>query len=137
MELLEEMVSVGEMPALASVGYAPVLNHRDSERLNRAIQFINKHLSGALQLSDVANEAGMSTQAGARIGGRGIMFIAKIRRARKRKPAGRVAGGLKRHSAGWARATGSVLRSRPGTSTAQTNISAEITTTTPEPSRTQ
>ena len=70
-------VSVGEMPALASVGYAPVLNHRDSERLNRAIQFINKHLSGALQLSDVANEAGMSTQAFSRFFHKfmGISFI--------------------------------------------------------------
>lgn len=77
MELLEEMVSVGEMPALACVGYAPVLNHRDSERLNRAIQFINKHLSGALQLSDVANEAGMSTQAFSRFFHKfmGISFI--------------------------------------------------------------
>ena len=77
MELLEEMVSVGEMPTLASVGYAPVLNHRDSERLNRAIQFMNKHLSGALQLSDVANEAGMSTQAFSRFFHKfmGISFI--------------------------------------------------------------
>jgi len=77
MELLEEMVSVGEMPALASVGYAPVLNHRDSERLNRAIQFMNKHLSGPLQLSDVASEAGMSTQAFSRFFHKfmGISFI--------------------------------------------------------------
>jgi len=77
MELLEEMVSVGEMPTLASVGYAPVLNHRDSERLNRAIQFMNKHLSGVLQLSDVASEAGMSTQAFSRFFHKfmGISFI--------------------------------------------------------------
>jgi len=77
MALLEEMAPVTELTTLASVGYAPVLNHRDSERLNRAIQFMNKHLSGALQLSDVAKEAGMSTQAFSRFFHKfmGISFI--------------------------------------------------------------
>ena len=77
LELLEEMLPATEMTTLASVGYAPVLNHRDSERLNRAIQFMNKHLSETLQLSDVANEAGMSTQAFSRFFHKfmGISFI--------------------------------------------------------------
>ena len=77
LELLEEMLPAAEMTILASVGYAPVLNHRDSERLNRAIQFMNRHLSETLQLSDVANEAGMSTQAFSRFFHKfmGISFI--------------------------------------------------------------
>lgn len=64
MELIEEMVAASERAAiLASVGYAPVLTHRDSERLNRAIQYMNKRLAEPLQLGDVADAAGMSMQA--------------------------------------------------------------------------
>ena len=62
MALLEEMESA-EASSLASVGYAAVLTHRDSERLNRAIQYIHKHLSEPLQLGEVAQEAGLSMQA--------------------------------------------------------------------------
>jgi AraC-like DNA-binding protein len=63
MQLLEEMAPSRSATPLASLGYAPVLTHRDSERLNRAIQYMNSHLTGALQLNDVAREAGMSPQA--------------------------------------------------------------------------
>ena len=63
MELLEEMVASPDTLPLASVGYAAVLTHRDSERLNRAIQYIHKHLAEPLQLGEVAREAGLSMQA--------------------------------------------------------------------------
>ena len=62
MELLESMDAADVTP-MASVGYAAVLTHRDSERLNRAIQYIHKHLAEPLQLSEVAREAGLSMQA--------------------------------------------------------------------------
>ena len=48
---------------LASVGYAPVVTHRDSERLNVAIKYMNSHLTGALTLTDVAHAVGLSPQA--------------------------------------------------------------------------
>ncbi len=63
MELLEEMAPSRTATPLASVGYAPVVTHRDSERLNRAIQYMNSHLTGPLQLADVARAAGLSPQA--------------------------------------------------------------------------
>jgi AraC-like DNA-binding protein len=67
MELLGEMAPATSpshnATPLASLGYAPVVTHRDSERLNRAIQYMNSHLTKPLQLADVANEAGMSPQA--------------------------------------------------------------------------
>jgi len=63
MELLGEMAPSRGAQPLASLGYAPVLTHRDSERLNRAIQYMNSHLTGSLLLTDVAHEAGLSPQA--------------------------------------------------------------------------
>ena len=63
MELIEVMAPAHNATPLASVGYAPVVSHRDSERLNCAIQYMNSHLTGALQLTDVAREAGLSAQA--------------------------------------------------------------------------
>ena len=63
MELLEEMAPSRGAQPMASVGYAPVLTHRDSERLNRAIQYMNAHLTGSLLLTDVAREAGLSSHA--------------------------------------------------------------------------
>jgi AraC-like DNA-binding protein len=63
MDLLAEMASLRDSSALASVGYAPVVTHRDSERLNGAIQYMNSHLTSPLQLTDVARAAGLSPQA--------------------------------------------------------------------------
>lgn len=63
MDLLEEMTRTHGAAPLTSVGYAPVVNHRDSERLNRAIRHINSHLAGELPLPEVAREAGLSPQA--------------------------------------------------------------------------
>lgn len=77
MGLLEDLTSAGDVQALASVGYAPVSTHRDSERLNRAIQFVNAHLTTELTLNDVADRAGMSPQAFSRFFHKfvGIPFI--------------------------------------------------------------
>lgn len=77
MQLLEEMAPLRDTHLFASVGYAPVITHRDSERLNRAIQFINNHLTEALKLADAANETGMSPQAFSRFFHRfmGIPFV--------------------------------------------------------------
>jgi AraC-like DNA-binding protein len=61
--LLDEMAHFRGASPLASVGYAPVVTHRDSERLNRAIRFMNSHLTSPLQLTDIAREAGLSPQA--------------------------------------------------------------------------
>jgi AraC-like DNA-binding protein len=63
MALLEEMARSANPAPLASSGYAPVITHRDSERLNRAIRFMNARLTSPLLLADVAREAGMSPQA--------------------------------------------------------------------------
>ena len=63
MQLLEGMASSRNAVPFASLGYAPVITHRDSERLNRAIQYMNSQLTNPLQLADVADEAGMSPQA--------------------------------------------------------------------------
>jgi AraC-like DNA-binding protein len=63
MQLLEEMAPARDAAPLTSVGYAPVVTHRDSERLNRAIRYMNSHLTSPLQLTDVAGEAGLSPQA--------------------------------------------------------------------------
>ena len=63
MELLEAMAPSRNARPLTSLGYAPVLTHRDSERLNRAIQYMNGHLTESLQLAEVAREAGLSPQA--------------------------------------------------------------------------
>lgn len=63
MDLLAEMALAPNTSTLASVGYAPVLTHRDSERLNGAIQYMNSHLTSTLQLTDVAHAAGLSPQA--------------------------------------------------------------------------
>lgn len=62
-DLMEEMAPSVHTSPLASVGYAPVVTHRDSERLNCAIQYMNSHLTSPLQLTDVAREAGLSAQA--------------------------------------------------------------------------
>ena len=77
MELLEEMSLSRHAMPLTSVGYAPVVTHRDSERLNRAIQYMNKHLTDPLQLTDVAREAGLSPQAFSRFFHKfmGIAFV--------------------------------------------------------------
>lgn len=77
LQLLEEMAPTREVTPLASAGYAPVLTHRDSERLNRAIQHMNNHLTTPLQLSDVAREAGLSPQAFSRFFHRfmGVTFV--------------------------------------------------------------
>ena len=77
LQLLEEMAPTREVTPLASAGYAPVLTHRDSERLNRAIQHMNNHLTAPLQLSDVAREAGLSPQAFSRFFHRfmGVTFV--------------------------------------------------------------
>jgi len=77
MELLEEMTQSTETSILASVGYAPVVTHRDSERLNRAIRYMNAHLSGVLELNEVAAEAGLSPQAFSRFFRKfmGVTFI--------------------------------------------------------------
>ena len=63
MELLEKMAPSRNATPLASVGYAPVVTHRDSERLNRAIQHMNSHLTEPMLLTDVASKAGLSPQA--------------------------------------------------------------------------
>lgn len=63
MDLLADMASLRATTPLASVGYAPVVTHRDSERLNSAIQYMNSHLTSPLQLTDVASAAGLSPQA--------------------------------------------------------------------------
>ena len=63
MDLLAEMAATREATPLASVGYAPVVTHRDSERLNCAIQYMNSHLTSPLQLTEVARQAGLSPQA--------------------------------------------------------------------------
>lgn len=63
MALLDEMSVSCDVNPLTSVGYAPVATHRDSERLDRAIQYMNNGLTGRLQLAEVAREAGMSAQA--------------------------------------------------------------------------
>ena len=48
---------------MASLGYAAKVTHRDSERLNRAMQYISAHLTDALTLDAVAAQAGLSAQA--------------------------------------------------------------------------
>lgn len=65
LELLEDMAQCADadVTAMTSVGYAPVATHRDSERLNRAIQYMNNGLGSPLTLADVAKTAGMSPQA--------------------------------------------------------------------------
>lgn len=63
MDLLADMAALRTISPLASVGYAPVVTHRDSERLNCAIQYMNSHLTSPLQLTDVARQAGLSPQA--------------------------------------------------------------------------
>jgi AraC-like DNA-binding protein len=63
MDLLAAMSLCRTTTPLASVGYAPVVTHRDSERLNVAIKYMNSHLTGALALTDVARAVGLSPQA--------------------------------------------------------------------------
>ena len=77
LQLLEEMASARAAMPLASAGYAPVLTHRDSERLNRAIQYLNSHLTTSVQLPDVAHAAGLSPQAFSRFFHRfmGVTFV--------------------------------------------------------------
>ena len=77
LELLEDLALCDALQPFASVGYAPVSTHRDSERLNRAIQYVNGHLTGELSLNDVAEKAGMSPQSFSRFFHKffGIPFI--------------------------------------------------------------
>lgn len=65
-ELLDDLAA-GERVPLASVGYTPAVTHRDSERLDRAVQYINRHLTETVTLDAVAVEAGMSIQAFGRL----------------------------------------------------------------------
>jgi len=60
--LLDTLASVPADP-IASPGYAPAVTHRQSERLNRALQYINRNLTEAIALDAVAAEAGLSPQA--------------------------------------------------------------------------
>ena len=80
MDLLAEMTAMRAPCPLASVGYAPVVTHRDSERLNCAIQYMNSHLTSPLALTDVAREAGLSPQAFSRFFHKfmGIPFVEYI-----------------------------------------------------------
>ena len=77
LQLLEEMAPAEAVTPLASAGYAPVLTHRDSERLNRALQYMNANLAMPMQLADVAREAGLSPQAFSRFFHRfmGVTFV--------------------------------------------------------------
>jgi AraC-like DNA-binding protein len=84
MELLECLAESRAAVPLASLGYAAVITHRDSERLNRAIQYVSTHLTEDVKLADVANVAGFSPQAFSRFfhkytGTRFINYVIALR----------------------------------------------------------
>ncbi len=62
-EVLGTLAGAAQWLPMASLGYAPKVTHRDSERLNRAMSYISDHLTDTLTLDAVAAQAGLSRQA--------------------------------------------------------------------------
>jgi len=71
LELLGSLAAALRLP-MASVGYAPRVSHRDSERLDRALRYISDHLTEGLALEAVAARAGLSQQAFSRFFHQGV-----------------------------------------------------------------
>ena len=62
-EVLGTLAGASQGLPMASLGYAAKVTHRDSERLDRAMQYISDHFTDTLALDTVAAKAGLSMQA--------------------------------------------------------------------------
>jgi len=63
LDVLGSLAGAPQATPMASLGYAAKVTHRDSQRLDRAMQYISDHFTDVLALDAVAAEAGLSAQA--------------------------------------------------------------------------